>query len=371
MKALQAEGLSQRRACSLVKCPRRTAQYRSLRAPEDPKLIEQVKELAERWPRFGYRRLMIMLRRKDITLSWWHLRRVYGQLSLQVRPRRKRHVRYIRGNTVAGVSRPNERWSVDFIHDRLALGRPIRAMVVVDDFTRECLAIEVGFSFGSRDVIRTFESISFDRDLATSMRFDRGSEFTSRAMLQSSADHQVALQFSDPGKPTQNAQVEALNGRIRDEFLNLHGFANLAHARAAAESWRVEYNETRPHSALGYRTPREAANDWLPLGQRDHNFEPPKRLEPTEVPWHANVIPESIAAVLRRVETGITLEEAARKAGVHVNTILLWKKKYGQLGTSEIREMNELRDENTRLKRLVADLSLDKVMLQDVLSKKL
>ena len=262
MKALQAEGLSQRRACSLVKCPRRTAQYRSLRAPEDPKLIEQVKELAERWPRFGYRRLMIMLRRKDITLSWWHLRRVYGQLSLQVRPRRKRHVRYIRGNTVAGVSRPNERWSVDFIHDRLALGRPIRAMVVVDDFTRECLAIEVGFSFGSRDVIRVFESISFDRDLATSMRFDRGSEFTSRAMLQSSADHQVALQFSDPGKPTQNAQVEALNGRIRDEFLNLHGFANLAHARAAAESWRVEYNEMRPHSALGYRTPREAANDY-------------------------------------------------------------------------------------------------------------
>ena len=166
MKALQAEGLSQRRACSLVKCPRRTAQYRSLRAPEDPKLIEQVKELAERWPRFGYRRLMIMLRRKDITLSWWHLRRVYGQLSLQVRPRRKRHVRYIRGNTVAGVSRPNERWSVDFIHDRLALGRPIRAMVVVDDFTRECLAIEVGFSFGSRDVIRdsrAFRSIAISR----------------------------------------------------------------------------------------------------------------------------------------------------------------------------------------------------------------
>ncbi|HEV2262046.1 MAG TPA: integrase core domain-containing protein, partial [Candidatus Rubrimentiphilum sp.] len=145
------------------------------------------------------------------------------------------------------------------LHDRLNLGRPIRAMVVVDDFTRECLAIEVAFSFGSRDVIRVLEGIAFERQLAQAMRFDRGSEFTSRAMLQWSAERNVLMQFSDPGKPTQNAHVESLNGRIRDELLNLHGFANLFEARAAAERWRIEYNEVRPHSALGYRTPREFA----------------------------------------------------------------------------------------------------------------
>ncbi len=132
-------------------------------------------------------------------------------------------------------------------------------MVVIDDFTRECLAIEVAFSFGSRDVIRILDGIGMERGLATSMRFNRGSEFTSRAMLQWSAERNIALQFSDLGKPTQNAQVESLNGRIRDEPLNLHDFANLFGARSAAESWRTEYNEIRPHSALGYRTPREYA----------------------------------------------------------------------------------------------------------------
>jgi len=137
-------------------------------------------------------------------------------------------------------------------------------MVVIDDFTRECLALEVAFSFGSRDVIRILEGIGMEQHLAETMRFDRGSEFTSRAMLQWSAEQHVAFQFSDPGKPTQNAQVESLNGRIRDELLNLHGFANIFDARAAAERWRTEYNDIRPHSALGYRTPREFARQSEP-----------------------------------------------------------------------------------------------------------
>lgn len=256
---MQTEGLSQRQACVLVRCPRKTAQYRSRKPPEDPLLVERIKAIAECWPRFGYRRLMIMLRREGAQLTWWRFRRLYRALELKVRPRRKRHVRYIRGAAVAPASHTNQRWSVDFIHDRLNLGRPIRAMVVVDDFTRECLAIEVAFSFGSRDVIRTLEGIAMERGLAQSMRFDRGSEFTSRAMLQWSAERNVLMQFSDPGKPTQNAHVESLNGRIRDELLNLHGFANLFDARGAAEQWRTEYNEIRPHSALGYRTPREFA----------------------------------------------------------------------------------------------------------------
>lgn len=259
---MQGEGLSQRQACTLADCSRKTAQYRLRKPPEDPHFRDQLRAIAERWPRFGYRRLMIMLRREGINVSWWRFRRLYRELRLEVRPRRKRHVRYVRGNAVTPVSQPNERWSIDFIHDRLNLGRPFRAMVVVEDCTRECLAMEVAFSFGSRDVIRVLDAIGMERGLAATMRFDRGSEFTSRAMLQWSAEQNVALQFSDPGKPTQNAQVEALNGRIRDELLNLHGFANLFDARAAAERWRIEYNEVRPHSALGYQTPREFAGQF-------------------------------------------------------------------------------------------------------------
>lgn len=236
-------------------------QYRPRRLPADPLLVERLKVVAERWPRFGYRRLMIMLRREGVQLSWWRLRRLYRLHGLEVRPRRKRHVRYVRGSAIAPATQPNERWSIDFVHDRLALGRPIRAMVVIDDFTRECLALDIAFSFGSRDVIRTLEAIGFERQLARAMRFDRGAEFTSRAMLQWSAERSIALQFSDPGKPTQNANVESLNGRIRDELLNLHSFATIAQARTAADAWRLQYNDVRPHSALGYRTPREVAND--------------------------------------------------------------------------------------------------------------
>lgn len=190
----------------LVSCPRKTAQYRLLKPPEDPQLREQLKAVAERWPRFGYRRLMIMLHRQGVGVSWWRVRKLYRALSLEVRPRFKRYVRYVRGSSVMPVSCPNERWSIDFIHDRLSLGRPIRAMVVVDDFTREYLAIEVSFSFGSRDVIRILEAIGIERGLAATMRFDRGSEFTSREMLQWSAEQNVALQFSDPGKPTQKTR---------------------------------------------------------------------------------------------------------------------------------------------------------------------
>lgn len=171
---MQDEGLSQRQACTLVRCPRKSAQYRLRKAPEDPQLRERLKAVAERWPRFGHRRLMIMLRREGVEVSWWRFRRLYRALGVEVRPRRKRHVRYVRGTTVLPVSQPNERWSVDFIHDRLNFGRPIRAMVVVDDFTRECLAIEVAFSFGGRDVIRVLEAIGMDRCLAKSTRFDRG-----------------------------------------------------------------------------------------------------------------------------------------------------------------------------------------------------
>jgi putative transposase len=138
----------------------------------------------------------------------------------------------------------------------------MRAITLADDFTRECLAVELGFSFGSREVIRCFEDIAFERGFPETIRFDNGSEFTSHAMLRWDAERDTNLHLIDPGKPTQDAQIESLNGKIRDELLNAHCFTTIFEARRRAADWRQDYNEIRPHSALGYRTPREFAAEF-------------------------------------------------------------------------------------------------------------
>ncbi len=133
-------------------------------------------------------------------------------------------------------------------------------MNVVDDFTRECLALEIDYSFASAAVVRQLNHLVDERGLPATIRFDNGSEFTSRKMPQWGADRSVILHFIDPGKPTQNAQIESLNGRIRDEFLNAHSFSNIYSARQLAALWRDDYNESRPHSSLGYLTPKAFAD---------------------------------------------------------------------------------------------------------------
>lgn len=258
MRALQEYGLSQVRACAIIGQPRRTLHY-CTKPKNDSEIAERIQVLAQQRPRWGWRRLLIMIRRDKVDVGEFRFRRIYRSLALQVRPRKKRKVRYIRGNVIPAVSRPNERWSIDFVHDRLANGRNVRAIAVVDDFSRECLALEVGFSFGSHDVIRCFEDLAFERGFPETIRFDNGSEFTSHAMLRWGAERSVNLHFIDPGKPTQNAQIESLNGKIRDELLNAHSFRSIFEARCEAAEWRQDYNEIRPHSALGYLTPREFA----------------------------------------------------------------------------------------------------------------
>ena len=150
------------RACAIVRQPRRTLHYCS-KPKNDSEIAERIQLLAQQRPRWGWRRLLIMIRRDSIAVGEFRFRRIYRSLALQVHPRKKRKVRYIRGYVVPAVSRPNERSSIDFVHDRLANGRNVRAIAVVDDFTRECLALEVDFSFGSHDVIRCFEDLAFER----------------------------------------------------------------------------------------------------------------------------------------------------------------------------------------------------------------
>lgn len=210
---------------------------------------------AER-PRFGRRRLHILVKRKGFRVSERRFRRIYCALALQVRHLRKRHVRYLRGDHAPLATKPNEGWSLDFLHDTLLSRRWFRALNIMDDFTREQLALELDFSFPSGQVIRVLDAIAFERgSYPNALRVDQGPELTSLAMLRWAAEHDVVLQFSDPGKPTQNAHVESLNGRIRDELFNLQCYRNLPEARLAAAAWRANYNHVRPHSSLGNMTP--------------------------------------------------------------------------------------------------------------------
>jgi len=219
-----------------------------------------MQELATKRPRWGWRRLLIVMRREDPAIGEYRFRRIYRNLGLQVRPRKKRKVRYVRGQVVAPVHAPNERWSLDFMHDTLASGRRLRVLMVMDDFTRECLATEVERAFSSHRVIAVLERLGCVRGLPKTLRFDNGAELTSRAMLRWGAERAIDLHFIDPGKPIQNAHVESLNGKARDEFLNMHSFLTLDQARSAAADWLTDYNEVRPHSSLGDRTPKEFAD---------------------------------------------------------------------------------------------------------------
>lgn len=256
MTALQGFGLSQRAACRITGCPRSVAQYR-LRRSDEPELVERITAIAMERRRFGYRRIRLVLKREGHLVNHKRLYRIYRDLGLKLRPRRKRGVRYIRGNAISPVTKPNERWSVDFVHDRLLTGRKFRCLTIVDDFTRECIAVEADFSFPSQRVIRVLNRLATERVLPEIIKSDNGSEFTSAKMLLWSADTNVDLHFIEPGKPNQNASVESFNGRLRDEFLNEHAFPTIFHARTALVAWRDDYNENRPHTSLDGLTPAE------------------------------------------------------------------------------------------------------------------
>ncbi len=185
------------------------------------------------------------------------LRRIYREECLQVRPRKKRRVRLVRGSWSPAATKLNEEWGLDFMEDRLLTRRKVRVLTIEDRLSREGLALDADFSLTSPRVIRTLDEIAEVRGYPERLRVDNGPENISMAMLQWSVDHQLDLHFIDPGKPAQNAWIESFNARVRDEFLNAEAFWTLPELRASADVWLVDYNEVRPHSSLGYLTPKE------------------------------------------------------------------------------------------------------------------
>lgn len=252
----KSRGHSERRSCALANLHRSTCQYRHRRI-DDPELVARLRELASERPRFGYRRLHVLLRRdrRWRTLNRKLVYRLYKAEGLAVRRRSRKRLRITRPLPPTPVTRMNERWSMDFVHDSLSDGRTFRTFNVVDAFTRECHAIEVDTSLPAARVARVLDTLVWKHGLPESLRVDNGPEFISTTLDAWANQHGVKLDFIQPGKPTQNAHIESFNGRFRDECLSQGRFPTLARARAEIENYRLDYNRERPHSALAYETP--------------------------------------------------------------------------------------------------------------------
>ena len=255
-KGMEA-GWSERRACWLVGLERKTFRYRS-RRPRREDLRARLRVLAEERIRWGYRRLHVLLRREGIQANHKAVYRLYREEGLAVRRRKRKRVAVPRRPMVV-PRRVNERWSMDYMSDVLRGGRRIRIFNVVDDLSREGLASEVDTSLPARRVIQALEEIALERGYPERIVCDNGPEFRSQMLDSWAYENGVALDFIQPGKPIQNPFVESFNGKMRDECLNVHWFADLADARSMIEEWRRDYTQVRPHSSLGNRTPSEFA----------------------------------------------------------------------------------------------------------------
>lgn len=252
--------MSTARACGLMSLATSSFHYRANPARPEQPLREALRRHAQERRRWGYRRLIVLLRREGFADNHKRVHRLYRLENLQVRQRRRRKQRLARGaQRPPAPSVPNERWSLDFVHDRLANGRTLRLLNVHDDYTRECLWIEADTSLSGCRVARILSQVSELRGRPKSLITDNGPEFAGLALDRWSHENQVEHRFIAPGKPAQNGYIESFNGKLRDECLNEHEFINLPHAQELLESFREDYNQNRPHSSLGGLTPAEFA----------------------------------------------------------------------------------------------------------------
>ena len=248
--------LSRHRACGLIQLQPSSYYYRSRRV-DDTALRLRLKELAAVRVRFGYRRLHVLLRREGWPVNAKRVYRLYREENLTVRTKKRRKIASV-GRTPQGVAqRLNEQWSMDFVHDRTEEGRSLRVLTVVDNFSRECLALEADRSLSGERVAATLEQVARQRGYPQSIRVDNGTEFYSKALDAWAYRRGVQLAFIRPGKPTENGYIESFNGRLRDECLNVHLFFGLEDARQKLAAWREDYNTNRPHRSLGQMTPTE------------------------------------------------------------------------------------------------------------------
>ena len=254
-------GVTQRRACSVLGFWRSTQRHQrnSPGEEEDRTLTIRLRELAEQRPRFGYRRLHVLLKREGQRINHKRVYRLYRAEGLAVRRKARKKLAARERVQKPAVSAADQRWSMDFMSDQLASGQRFRVLNVVDDFTRECLVMHVGTSITGADVARLLTKVLAERAQPATIVTDNGPEFISKALDQWAHERGIVQHFNRPGKPVENAYIESFNGRVRDECLNLHWFQTLPQARLTVAAWHRDYNEVRPHSSLNDQSPNEFA----------------------------------------------------------------------------------------------------------------
>lgn len=249
--------VSIRRACEVIRFDPRTYRYKS-RRPGQAALEQRIREICQTRVRFGYRRVHVLLRREGWEINAKKTYRIYKELGMQLRNKTpKRRVKAkLRDDRKEAVS-PNDVWAMDFVHDQLATGRKIRVLTVVDTFSRYVPVLDARFTYRGEDVVATLEQVCKRTGYPATIRVDQGSEFISKDMDLWAYANDVTLDFSRPGKPTDNAFIEAFNGRFRAECLNAHWLMSLEDAAEKLEAWRRDYNEERPHGAIGNKVPAD------------------------------------------------------------------------------------------------------------------
>lgn len=264
----QVHHASGARACGLIQLALSSYHYQPRGSRDEAPLRAALRRHAHTRRRWGCRRLLVLLRREGFTDNHKRVHRLYRAEGLQVRRRTRRKQRLARGaGQPEPPTQPNQRWSLDFMHDRLSNGRALRLLTVVDNYTRECLWIEADTSLPGARVARVLDQLVELRGCPTQLLSDNGPEFAGLVLDRWAHHHQVHHRFIDPGKPSQNGQNESFNGRLRDECLNEHEFRNLDHARDLLEAFQHDYNHQRPHSSLHNLTPAAfAAQSFCPLG---------------------------------------------------------------------------------------------------------
>jgi len=262
----QAYQLNELRACGLMRITRWSNRYQSRRDPQT-ELRVRLRDLASARVRYGYRRLTVLLRRE----GWWvntkRVYRLYREEGLELRMKKRAKRAAQTRIRLAEASYANQRWSMDFVSDRLMDGRGFRILTVVDQYTRECLCAHADRSQTGKKVAEQLERVIALRGAPETITSDNGSEFAGRAMDYWAHHAGVKLDFIRPGKPVENSYIESFNGRLRDECLNVEVFLDLPDARSKIEKWRRDYNQQRPHSALADRTPQEYALAAMQLSQ--------------------------------------------------------------------------------------------------------
>jgi len=264
----QERGLSKRRACGLLEMARSGLSY-ELRLPaKDAPVLAAMTTLSAQYPRYGYRRIRIFLQRQGHQLGWHRTHRLWRAAGLQLPRRRpRRRIATSRPRPLPAIT-ANFVWAYDFVFDACANGQQLKCLTIVDEFTRECLAIDVAGSIRSHRVIDILAQLISVHGAPRHLRSDNGPEFVSHAILQWLADAGIATALIDPGKPWQNGADESFNGKLRDECLSLEWFRSRTEARVVIENWRRHYNAVRPHSSLQYLTPLEFKRQHHPSTHR-------------------------------------------------------------------------------------------------------